>query len=249
MALELDRLILSTLDLGSGETGWRLTPDPRAMIMLRAIRGGPIRLDGHEIPLPAGQIAILRPGTRFDLLLPQGGRQDIALLDGFSAELPECAVLGGDIASGHHLAFLAGYLLRCAPHPPDRARRLRDELIMALHDVTDDLHTHRQRSAETSLERFGLLISANLGRPDLTVADIARSMGQSVRQLQRLLAAQGTSFRRFLHQRLLEVAQEIIATTPHQLRVSEVAYHCGFRDPNYFSRVYARRWHVPPSRD
>lgn len=247
MALELGQLLLSTLDLGDGETGWRMTPDPGVTVMLRMIRGGFVQIADRQQELPAGQIAILRAGTRFDLILPQGGRQDIALLRGFDAALSDCTVLGGDLASGHHLAFLAGYLLRCAPHPHDRAIRLCREFLDSLGDVASDLAAQRQRPVDTQFERFGFLINANLGRHNLTIADIADSMGISIRQLQRQLAAQQTSFRRFLNQRRLELAKEIIASSPRQLRISEVAYRCGFTDPNYFSRAYSRQWRVPPS--
>jgi len=247
MALELGRLVLSTLDLGEGETGWHLQPHAGVAVMLRMIRGGVLQLEGQQILLPAGQIALLPPGTRFELILPRGGRQDLALLDGFTDQVPACTVLGTDIAASHHLAFMAGYLLRCAPHPTERANRLRDEMILALRDVIDDLLLKRQQPAETDFERFGFLVNASLARSDLTVTDIASGMGISVRQLQRLVAAHGTSFRHFVHQRRLELAQELIASAPHQLRVSEVAYRCGFRDPNYFSRAYARHWGTPPS--
>lgn len=264
LALEIGDLLLSTLDLGTGAIGWRFAPvsaeeavaraDAAPLLMVRAIRGAALDLEdaaaasGRHV-LPAGQIALVPMRVAATLTLPEGGRCDIGILTAAPALLPRFALLQGDLASGQHLAFVAGYMLRCAPHPPGRAAELRQAFGLALDHVAADLSSHRRRGAETGFERFRFLVAANLGRTDLTLHDIAAAMETGPRQLQRMLKAHGTTFRGHLQDCRLRLARQMIQTSRTRLRVADLAYRCGFSDPNYFSRAYSQRWKTPPSRE
>ncbi len=272
LALEAGPLLLSTLDLGAGEIGWRFASDltggrfpgaRRPLLMLRLIRGGTLRLaedgcgdgsdrleraDGGTVHVvPAGQIVLIPVSAPVEVILPQGGRLDLGILSQAPETMSGSALLDGTLASGHHLAFVAGYMLRAAPHPSGRTLELRNMFLQALDHVATDLAMRRADQGETFFERFKFLVAANLGRADLSIEDIARALEVSPRQLQRRLKVLGTSFRSHLQKSRLVMAREMILTNDGQFRVADLAYRCGFSDPNYFSRAYAKLWRVPPT--
>lgn len=250
LALELGDLLLSTLDMGSGAIGWSFTPSrgPPALLLLRCLRGGMLAIGERRLALPAGQIALIPLTGPVSLTLEAGGRADIGMLAHCPAALPTPVVIEGALPSAHLLAFFAGYLLRCAPHPAGRAVELRGMLLRALDHVIADLTTARSGGGETPFERFRFLIAANLGRSDLSLGEVATAMAMGTRQLQRLLKENGTTFRAHLLRARLSMAREMIEASGTRIRIADLAYRCGFSDPNYFSRAYARHWQAPPSR-
>lgn len=68
---------------------------------------------------------------------------------------------------------------------------------------------------------------------------IARALGMSPRNLQRHLAAQGTSFSALLTAARLDLARSYVAD--RRLSVSEIAFVLGFADTSTFSRAF-KRW-------
>ncbi len=79
----------------------------------------------------------------------------------------------------------------------------------------------------------------------LRVADLARDVGLSPRQLQRLLAAHATSFRDLLERTRIDEAERLLAKT--SASVDKIAAECGFSSRQVFSRVFTRLNGVPPS--
>lgn len=250
LALEMGDVLLTTLDLGHGSIGWQLGPPDEGtapLLLLRIIRGGQLDAgSGGMHDLPAGQIALMPLVQGVELHLPQGGRCDLALIHNPPVQFDGFHLLAADVPSGHHLAFVAGYLLRCAPHPPGRTAELRQNLLQTLRHVAIDLQAGTRAPSQTAFERFKFLISASLGRGDLALEEIAAAMELHPRRLQRLLKDQGTSFRAHLLGRRLEMAHELLMNSAAPLRIADVAWRCGFRDPNYFSRAYTRHWKIPP---
>jgi AraC-like DNA-binding protein len=68
---------------------------------------------------------------------------------------------------------------------------------------------------------------------------IARSLGMSARNLQRHLAAEGTSFKEVLSQARIGLARQYVAE--RRLSVTEIAFILGFADTSTFSRAF-KRW-------
>ncbi len=81
---------------------------------------------------------------------------------------------------------------------------------------------------------------------DLRIADLARRTHLSERQFRNVFQAlNGISPKRFLNELRLQAAMELLRLGIYQ--VAEVAAHVGFACPFYFSRVFHRRYGVPPS--
>jgi len=79
----------------------------------------------------------------------------------------------------------------------------------------------------------------------LSLAGVARSIATSRRQLQRVFAEHGTSFRRELQRVRMERAAELIqhGSAP----VATVARAVGYRQPAQFSKAFRRHHGRPPS--
>ena len=81
-----------------------------------------------------------------------------------------------------------------------------------------------------------------LGSP--TQADIASTLGMSLRNLQRKLSEQGTSFKDILEQTRRKLALEYIEQ--RHLTLGEIAYLVGFSSAANFNRAFKRWTGVSP---
>ncbi len=108
---------------------------------------------------------------------------------------------------------------------------------------------HRAASslADPRLRKAVLLAEQQLGDPP-TVASLARAVGVSARQLERLFRAEtGRSPRAFLIDERLRHARWLMTTTSRSL--TAIAAETGFTDPAHFSRCYRQHFGASPSRD
>jgi AraC-like DNA-binding protein len=80
------------------------------------------------------------------------------------------------------------------------------------------------------------------GAPSKTA--IARALGMSARNLQRHLAAEGTSFKTLLDEARVSLARTYVAEG--RLSVTEIAFVLGFADTSTFSRAFKRWTGVSP---
>ena len=81
-----------------------------------------------------------------------------------------------------------------------------------------------------------------------TVPKLCRDIGMSSSQLHRKLTAQTNQPAIALIIRFrLERAKQLLAADP-QRSISEIAFECGFDDPDYFSRTFSRRFGACPSK-
>ena len=117
--------------------------------------------------------------------------------------------------------------------------------------------------AESHAQRAPLHAGAGLRHGKLTVAvdimhhnleepmppsEIARVVGLSTRQLERLFAKYlGTSPKKYYLSLRLEKARNLLMQT--DLSLTEICVLCGFNAPSHFSKTYRKAFGVAPSRD
>ena len=81
-------------------------------------------------------------------------------------------------------------------------------------------------------------------RRPASVETLAARIGVSTSRLARACAETGASPLAILNDRRLVEAKRLLAFT--RASVADIAYATGFSDPAYFSRIFARRFGVPP---
>jgi AraC-like DNA-binding protein len=104
--------------------------------------------------------------------------------------------------------------------------------------------SHRARLRRRLLQ----LIEERAADPHLDVMAVASELGISKRYVHALLAEAGTTFRDSMNSIRLERARQCLADsrrTGH--RISEIAWRCGFLDPDYFARIFRRKYGRAPS--
>jgi signal transduction histidine kinase/DNA-binding response OmpR family regulator len=90
------------------------------------------------------------------------------------------------------------------------------------------------------------IVEANLTKTDLSVEEVARSLGISRMQLYRKVkAVLGTGVTDFIQSLRLTKARELLLDDT--LTVTEVAYELGFSSPSYFSTSFRTRYQISPS--
>jgi AraC-like DNA-binding protein len=73
-------------------------------------------------------------------------------------------------------------------------------------------------------------------------------MGLSSRYVNELLQETGVSFAERVMELRLQKARALLAAPPHAaMRVSDIAYACGFNEVSYFNRCFRRRFGASPT--
>jgi AraC-like DNA-binding protein len=118
-------------------------------------------------------------------------------------------------------------------------------------DLTDVLLTSElpaaPRTSAAVLFRVKRYIGEHLGNDSLDADTIANAVHLSVSHLNRLFRAEGTSLMRYLWNQRLERAYQLISSSgPSNLRIEEVAWHCGFSSAPHFSRLFKQHFGQSP---
>jgi AraC-like DNA-binding protein len=87
-------------------------------------------------------------------------------------------------------------------------------------------------------------LAQRVGGGDTNIEAIARTLGTSVRSLQRQLAAAGVSYKRLLAQARMDAAERYLTDSP--LSIGEVAYLLGYSEPSAFNRAFKRWYNETP---
>ncbi|MDB5270804.1 MAG: hypothetical protein JWP58_3844 [Hymenobacter sp.] len=118
-------------------------------------------------------------------------------------------------------------------------------------------HVRRQLSVDTAtiqtnpdqkfLADLTATVEANLTKTDLSVEDVARSLGVSRMQLYRKVkAVLGTGVTDFIQGVRLTKARDLLLDDT--LTIAEVAYELGFSSPSYFTASFRTRYQLTPSK-
>jgi AraC-like DNA-binding protein len=98
------------------------------------------------------------------------------------------------------------------------------------------------------LEAIKADVKAHVDDGNLSVAAVAARHGVTLRYLQKLFEADGTSFSEFVVGQRLANAYRVLTNPLHSNRaISDIAYSVGFNDLSYFNRAFRRRYGSTPS--
>ncbi len=116
-----------------------------------------------------------------------------------------------------------------------------DLLALSLKDGTSGLVVPKGTK-----DRILALIEARLADPDLKTGAIAAELGISLRTVQNIFAAMGTTPSAHIQDRRLQRAADLLAGS-RPMSITEVAFAAGFNDSAYFTRCFRQRFGETPS--
>lgn len=123
-------------------------------------------------------------------------------------------------------------------------RRADDQLALHARRLLDAVMSPAERTATQDVDR---LIRLLLPEGRATVQNCAASMGVTVRTLQRLLDAEGTSYSRLLHEARMQLATQYLGNP--RMRITDIAGMLGYGSIGAFSRWYKDSFgHAPRTR-
>jgi AraC family transcriptional regulator, positive regulator of tynA and feaB len=121
------------------------------------------------------------------------------------------------------------------------------DLLGALFAPSDPLPVSRH--AERLFARIRDIIKDGFADPDFGPREVAAETGISLRYLQKLFTARGSTCSEFIYSLRLDHAARLLhrrASLETSQRLSEIAYACGFRDYTHFARRFRHRFGYPP---
>ncbi|MDP1627590.1 acetamidase/formamidase family protein [Parvibaculum sp.] len=215
---------------------------------------------GNDIKATAGDIVYGAVGSHTTLTLETNCRVIIVYIPRFAFQprlmtpLPTKVIhLSGRAGIGH---VLAGFLSSVAEALEDLSIDQLRPIEMALPEF---LMAGIFRQADTRalggaagvraalLHRVCQTIEAQLGDPDLSLANIAEAHGISPRYVQKLFESVGQSFIRYIRYRRLERCRYDLESPIHgQLSISDICFRWGFNDAAHFSRAFRDQYGVSP---
>jgi AraC-like DNA-binding protein len=145
-------------------------------------------------------------------------------------------------------------LLKIDPSEDDAALQghlnttLLDLIALTLGAKGDAREMASQRGLRAARAReIVALIKSHYSDPGFSPHDVGRKLGVSQRYLQELLQETGASFtERVLELRLQKACAMLGGASNDRLKVSEIAYACGFAHVSYFNLCFRRRFGASP---
>ena len=101
------------------------------------------------------------------------------------------------------------------------------------------------RKESSFIQNVQSILAENLDNESFSILQLCKAIGISRSQLHNKIKKEtGVSTSIFIRNIRLEKAKNLLKNT--DLNISEVAYEVGFKDPSYFSRLFAEKYGVPP---
>lgn len=211
--------------------------------------------DGREIHLPARALTFLDSRRPYSLRFPAAFRQTVIKVGAGMLE-HRLGPLSGYTSRSIEGRSRSGRLARIALGELGRERR--DNVATPLASIAFDLFglalaeigqasAGPARMGEMRVQWAKAQIAASLRDPGLAPSVVAAKQGVSLRLLQRLFAAEGTSLSEcILEQRLLRCRDALREPGQAARSITEIALSWGFADASHFSRAFRRRFARSP---
>ncbi len=228
-------------------------------LYLNADDGASLRLADRSFALPAGRLVLVPPGLEFDIALSRPLDQLFCLFEflGWPAEaardlLPEPAILAEDDVRHALARELSVELAAAARLGPVLSGRVKALVHLSIAAALAELPEERTRPVlrinEGQRELLAVLhyIDEHLADPMSNAALAEIALSSESRFIRRFREATGRTPARYVQERRLERASELLVSTDYSIdRIAEVS---GFANRYYFTRVFTQRMGLPPGR-
>jgi AraC-like DNA-binding protein len=262
MDIALGRAHLTQVDSGASRyvrtfDALRRTQSDEFLVCLMTAGRKRLSQSGREIDLGPGDLCIIDTAKayaldcphRYEAILLKIARQD------FIARLPSAERNAAILVSarGHYAQLAATMLKSTAALFREQKLDMASRVVAPLVDLLSLAFDENYVASELDGSRYARVIEraqeallSHLTDSQFDVSLVPRMIGVSTRTLSRAFAQMGTSPARWLWQKRLELARDLL-TGPRRTSVSEVAMNSGFNDFSHFSRAFKRRFNVAPS--
>jgi AraC-like DNA-binding protein len=217
------------------QLGRKAAVDPGAAVLMSMTEPGSVRANAFNY------LMVGVPRTELAALIPDLDDATIRPLDPAGAPL-------------RHLRRYVAFL-----HSSDNAESdpalaghihttLKDLFALTVGAGRDAAHVARMRGLRAArLREILAAIRANFANPAFSPRHLAQRLALSPRYVQALLHETGVSFtERVLELRLQKARAMLMSHQNGRLRVSEIAYTCGFGEISYFNQAFRRRFGASP---
>ncbi|MBU2866515.1 acetamidase/formamidase family protein [Pacificibacter marinus] len=122
-----------------------------------------------------------------------------------------------------------------------------DLICSALSDEADFAETTFTQVQVAHFQRVSMTVDEHLSRHELSIAEVAKQVGLSVRYVQRLFELNGVSFSRYVRRKRLERSRsDLMDLTKMSLGVAQIAHSWGFSNSAHFSRAFRDEFGISP---
>ncbi|MDQ0253425.1 two-component system response regulator YesN [Evansella vedderi] len=127
----------------------------------------------------------------------------------------------------------------------ENVEQLREEALFRLKEIMEEVTHESSQNSEDFFRKGKAYISQNY-KKDLTLEFVAKEINLSPTYFSKLFKNHaGINFIDYLTQVRIGEAKRLLTTTDMSLK--EICFEVGYRDPNYFSRVFKKSESIPPS--
>jgi AraC-like DNA-binding protein len=124
---------------------------------------------------------------------------------------------------------------------------LLDLIVTALESGRDGAMLHRPGLRGAHLQEALSLIESSYDNPAFSAPQLAAKLGLTQRYVQDLLHETGRTFSERVMELRLQKARGMLSDPHHdRLKISDIAYACGFNEVSYFNRCFRRRFGSTP---
>lgn len=162
--------------------------------------------------------------------------------------VPVARTIGSDRGAGRLLSDMLWSFVRNAPtlQGVDLAGVTLQLLSVALGMRTQSNAALDLKCRSIDVREVAQYIDAHIQSPDLTPQAIATHFNVSVRQLYRVIAADGCTPAALIWRKRLEHARCLLGRSSARVPIIEIALNCGFKDGAHFSRAYRKMFGQSP---
>jgi transcriptional regulator GlxA family with amidase domain len=209
--------------------------------------------------VPAEQLVLVPPGLDFDITLRRPVEQLFVHFEflGWPPEaarelLPEPVVLQADDLRDALTRRLCDDLAKASRIDPVLGGRLKALVHLSIAGALENLPSDRTRRVlrinEGQSELLAVLhyIDENLAEPMSNAALAEIALSSESRFIRRFREATGRTPARYVQERRLERASELLVSTDYS--IDRIAEASGFANRYYFTRVFTQRMGLPPGR-
>lgn len=228
-------------------------------LYLNKQEGVELALGRRSFEMPSDRLVLVPPGLEFDIKLHRPVDQLFVYFEflGWPPEaarelLPQPIALQPDDLCDALARRLCDDLADASRIDPVLAGRLKALVHLAIAGALENLPADRARRAlrinEGQRELLAVLhyIDEHLAEPMSNAALAEIALSSESRFIRRFREATGRTPARYVQERRLERASELLVSTDHS--IDRIAEASGFANRYYFTRVFTQRMGLPPGR-